>query len=72
MVLRVGTDCSGMEAPIQALKNLNIDFKHIFSSEIDASCIETIQANAPTEGRTGVSLPQVAHGSSDELSAYRI
>ena len=49
MVLKVGTDCSGIEAPIQALKNLGIDFKHIFSSEIDASCIETIQANAPPD-----------------------
>jgi DNA (cytosine-5)-methyltransferase 1 len=46
MVLTIGTDCSGIEAPIQALKNLGIDFKHLFSSEIDASCIETIQANA--------------------------
>jgi hypothetical protein len=33
--LRVGTDCSGIEAPIMALKNLNIPFRHEFSSEID-------------------------------------
>jgi len=34
-ILRVGTDCSGIEAPIQALIQMNIPFKHVFSSEID-------------------------------------
>lgn len=45
MVLRVGTDCSGMEAPIMALRMLGIPFVHEFSSEIDRFCIETILAN---------------------------
>ena len=31
--LRVGTDCSGIEAPIQALKQLGIPFK-LFSHRI--------------------------------------
>jgi DNA (cytosine-5)-methyltransferase 1 len=44
-VLRVGTDCSGIEAPIQALRQLKIPFKHIFSSEIDKYCIQSIKAN---------------------------
>jgi len=43
--LRVGTDCSGIEAPIMALKNLNIPFSHEFSSEIDKHCIASIKAN---------------------------
>ena len=43
--LRVGTDCSGIEAPIQALKQLRIPFKHVWSSEIDTYCIESIKAN---------------------------
>ena len=43
--LRVGTDCSGIEAPIQALRQLKIPFKHIFSSEIDKYCIQSIKAN---------------------------
>jgi len=43
--LRIGTDCSGIEAPIVALQQLNIPFLHVFSSEIDPSCISTIQAN---------------------------
>jgi hypothetical protein len=29
-MLRVGTDCSGIEAPIEALKQLKIPFKHVF------------------------------------------
>ena len=44
-ILRVGTDCSGIEAPIQALKQLEIPFKHVFSSEIDKYCIQSIKAN---------------------------
>lgn len=44
-ILRVGTDCSGIEAPIQALKKLKIPFKHVFSSEIDKYCIKSIKAN---------------------------
>lgn len=44
-ILRVGTDCSGIEAPIQALIKLKVPFKHVFSSEIDNYCIESIKAN---------------------------
>ena len=43
--LRVGTDCSGIEAPIQALRQLKIPFQHVFSSEIDKYCIQSIKAN---------------------------
>jgi len=39
-----------MDAPIQALKNLNVPFEYVFASETDAWCIETICANhAPRE-----------------------
>jgi len=44
-MIKVGTDCSGIEAPIQALKQLKIPFKHIFSSDIDKYCIQSIKAN---------------------------
>jgi DNA (cytosine-5)-methyltransferase 1 len=44
-MISIGTDCSGIEAPIQALKNLKIPFKHAFSSEIDEDCIKSIKAN---------------------------
>jgi DNA (cytosine-5)-methyltransferase 1 len=43
--LRVGTDCSGIEVPIVALKQMKIPFIHEFSSEIDKHCISTIKAN---------------------------
>ena len=33
--LTVGTDCSGMEAPLVALSNMGINFQHVFSSDID-------------------------------------
>ena len=44
-LLRVGTDCSGMEAPIVALLQLGIPFCHSFSSEVDKYCIQTIRDN---------------------------
>ena len=43
--LRIGTDCSGIEAPIEALKQLKIPYIHVFSSEIDKYCIQSIKAN---------------------------
>jgi len=43
----VGTDCSGMEAPIQAIRNLGVPFKHVFSCDIDRNARATIQANFP-------------------------
>jgi DNA (cytosine-5)-methyltransferase 1 len=48
-MIRIGTDCSGIEAPIQALKNMNIDFRHIFSSDIDKFCIKSIKENYSPE-----------------------
>ena len=43
--LRIGTDCSGIEAPIQALISLGIPFVHVFCSDIDKYCIKSIKAN---------------------------
>lgn len=45
MTLKIATDCSGIEAPIQALKDLKINFRHIWSCEKDKYCLETIKAN---------------------------
>ena len=33
-MITIGTDCSGIEAPIEALKQLGIPFKHKWSCEI--------------------------------------
>lgn len=49
MVLKVGTDCSGIEAPIQALKNLKIPFRHVFSCEKDKFARMSIEANYKPE-----------------------
>jgi len=46
-VLKVGTDCSGMEAPIQALHNLDAKFEHLFSCDNDPKSRQTILANFP-------------------------
>lgn len=45
MLLRVGTDCSGIEAPIHALKILRVPFQHVWSCEIDPMVRASIDAN---------------------------
>jgi len=49
MVLRIGTDCSGIEAPIQALQQLNIPFEHKWACEIDKFARQSIEANYKPE-----------------------
>lgn len=44
-MITIGTDCSGIDAPIQALLQLKIPFRHLFSCEKDKYCIETLLAN---------------------------
>jgi DNA (cytosine-5)-methyltransferase 1 len=44
-MLRIGTDCSGIEAPIQALQQLGIPFEHSFCCEKDPFALQSIQAN---------------------------
>jgi len=48
-ILKVGTDCSGIEAPIQALEILKIKYKHLFSSEIDPRTRNLIECNYEPE-----------------------
>ena len=43
--IRIGTDCSGIEAPIQALKKLKIKYSHEWSCEIDKHAQKSIKAN---------------------------
>lgn len=49
MKINVGTDCSGIEAPIEALKKIKskygINFNHSFSSETNEYAIECIKVN---------------------------
>lgn len=51
MKISIGLDCSGMDAPIEALAQLkeegfSIAVDHAFSSDIDPYCVETIRANS--------------------------
>lgn len=47
----VNTDCSGMEAPIQALRALNIPVQHRFSCDVCPVVRRTIEANFPPEDK---------------------
>ena len=44
-MLRVGTDCSGIEAPLEALQRLGVLYEHVFSSEICATTRKQLLAN---------------------------
>ena len=43
--IRVATDCSGMETPIQAFDNLGIPYDHVFASDLDVNAKKFIQSN---------------------------
>ena len=43
--MTVGTDCSGMDTPIQALRNLGLPYRHVFSSDVDETCRKFIREN---------------------------
>ena len=46
---RVGTDCSGMEIPILALRNLGVQFAHEFSCDNDPIVKEFIMQSFPAQ-----------------------
>lgn len=48
-MITIGTDCSGIEAPIEALKQLGIPYQHRWSCEIDKFARQSIMANHPPE-----------------------
>jgi DNA (cytosine-5)-methyltransferase 1 len=43
--IKIGTDCSGMEAPVLALRKLRVKYEQVFSCDIDAAARATIEAN---------------------------
>lgn len=45
MCLTIGTDCSGLDTPIYALKVLKVPFQHIFSCDNDPHVKQTILGN---------------------------
>ena len=44
-IIRIGTDCSGIEAPIEALRQLKINHQHCWASDINPYVIQSIKAN---------------------------
>jgi DNA (cytosine-5)-methyltransferase 1 len=48
-MITIGTDCSGIEAPIQALQQLGIPFRHKWACEIDKFARKSILANYQPE-----------------------
>ena len=48
--LLVGTDCSGLDAPVFALKALQLPrgFQHVFCCDVDAKKRKFLQANSPS------------------------
>ena len=48
-IITIGTDCSGMDAPIKALQKLHVEFQHKFSCENDKEAVKTIMANFKPE-----------------------
>jgi DNA (cytosine-5)-methyltransferase 1 len=45
MVIKIGTDCSGIEAPIQALQQMGVPFVHSFACDKDLFSLKSIKAN---------------------------
>ena len=54
--IKVGTDCSGMEAPLRALKQLNVPFSYEFGCDINQHCKAQCQASgcAPKRWHTSI------------------
>lgn len=46
-MISIATDCSGIDAPIEALKRLKLPFKQIWYCDIDKYAHQTAQANHP-------------------------
>jgi site-specific DNA-cytosine methylase len=58
-VLRIGTDCSGLEAPILSLQALDVRHQHVFSSELQTKVRMYIEANfasASPRGNPGLQV----------------
>jgi DNA (cytosine-5)-methyltransferase 1 len=68
--LRIGTDCSGIEAPIQALIQLDINYHHSFSSEVDKYAVLTFKANYPEPDFRYTDLTSRDHSKLPDIDLY--
>ena len=44
-LITVATDCSGIEAPLAALQNMNVPYDHLWSSDSNKFCKQMITSN---------------------------
>lgn len=66
--IRVATDCSGLDAPIQALRALGVRHRHVFSSDIDKSARAFLELNGDAETMFGdISTRDVAYAAEADL-----
>lgn len=70
MVLTINTDCSGMEAPIQAAVNLGIKFEHLFSCDVDKHARATIDANFPPKVEMYLDITVRDHAKAPSCDLY--
>jgi DNA (cytosine-5)-methyltransferase 1 len=69
MTINIGTDFSGIEAPIQALIKLNINYRHVFSCDIDQYCKRVI-TKIYQPGRFYDDISTRAHEEVEPLDLY--
>jgi DNA (cytosine-5)-methyltransferase 1 len=68
-MIRIGTDCSGIEAPVEALKQLGISFEHSFSCEKDKYALQSIKANYKPE-KIYTDITKRKHGLLPDIDIY--
>ena len=68
--LRVGTDCSGVESPIHALRLLKVNHRHLFSCECAKAPRLMIAANSPPEMAFFEDIKQSQHAAVPEVDLY--
>ena len=68
--LTVGTDCSGADAPIFALRELRVSFRHVWSCDRAAHCRRWIEACCRPQHGIHDNMLNRDHSSLPEISAY--
>ena len=68
-MITIGTDCSGIEAPIEALKQMKIPYKHLWSCEKDKYAIQSLLANNHPE-KLYYDITKRQHGRLPDVDIY--
>ena len=68
--LEIGTDCSGVDAPIFAVRELQVKMRHKFSCDCAEHSRRWIEACCPPEGEIFQNMLQRDHSQLPNISAY--